>query len=331
MAHLGTQGISWALSGIDTALWDIVGRVAGQPLHRLWGGAWRDRSAFYADLVPGRAGGDGRGRAWPAVERGFRTLYLKVGFAPDIDEARVRAVRAAVGDGPRIRIDANAAWSPALALRMLQRLGGHGIEYAEQPLPAGDPAELARLRARSPGADPGARVEPHARGHARRDPLRRRRRAAARPALRRRHRGRPHGRAGRRGRGAAGRDAHVRRDRRRHGADAPAARGAPQLRARQPDLLPEPDRRRHPRRPARVRRPVPRGADGARPRRRARPRARRALGGLLRERGRRAARRRSSATATTTATTSSGRTSKSRERRLGQHLAAVDDHVWPVT
>ena len=46
MAHLGTQGISWALSGVDTALWDIVGRVAGQPLHRLWGGAWRDRSAL---------------------------------------------------------------------------------------------------------------------------------------------------------------------------------------------------------------------------------------------------------------------------------------------
>jgi len=131
MAHLGTQGISWALSGIDTALWDIVGRVAGQPLHRLWGGAWRDRSAFYA-------------------ERGFRTMYLKVGFAPELDEARVRAVRAAIGDGPRIRIDANAAWSPALALRMLQRLDGLGLEYAEQPLPAGDPAEMARLRARSP-------------------------------------------------------------------------------------------------------------------------------------------------------------------------------------
>ena len=99
MAHLGTQGISWALSGVDTALWDIVGRVAGQPLHRLWGGAWRDRSAFYADLVPG----DPEQMAEDAVawvERGFRTMYLKVGFAPDIDEARVRAVRAAVGRRP---------------------------------------------------------------------------------------------------------------------------------------------------------------------------------------------------------------------------------------
>ena len=52
LAHLGTQGGSWALSGIDTALWDLVGRILGQPLHRLWGGAWRTRSGFHADLVP---------------------------------------------------------------------------------------------------------------------------------------------------------------------------------------------------------------------------------------------------------------------------------------
>jgi L-alanine-DL-glutamate epimerase-like enolase superfamily enzyme len=147
MAHLGTQGIAWALSGVDTALWDILGRVAGMPLHRLWGGAWRDRSAFYADLVPGdpeEMAADARS----SVEQGFRTLYLKVGFAPDVDESRVRAVREAVGDGPRIRIDANAAWSPALAVRLLERLADYTIEYVEQPLPPGDPAELARLRAR---------------------------------------------------------------------------------------------------------------------------------------------------------------------------------------
>jgi L-alanine-DL-glutamate epimerase-like enolase superfamily enzyme len=149
MAHLGTQGISWAISGIDIALWDIVGRVAGLPLHRLWGGAWRDRSAFYADLVPDEPEQMAED-AKAAVERGFRTVYFKVGFAPEVDEARVRAVRAAIGDGPRIRVDANAAWSPALALRMLQRLSVYGIEYVEQPLPPGDPAELARLRARSP-------------------------------------------------------------------------------------------------------------------------------------------------------------------------------------
>jgi L-alanine-DL-glutamate epimerase-like enolase superfamily enzyme len=147
MAHLGTQGASWALAGIDTALWDLAGRIAGQPLHRLWGGAWRSRSGFHADLVPDepeRVAEDAR--QW--VARGFRTLYLKVGFAPEVDEARVRAIRDAVGPEPRLRIDANGAWSPGLATRMLARLAECDLEFAEQPIPPGDPEELARLRAR---------------------------------------------------------------------------------------------------------------------------------------------------------------------------------------
>jgi glucarate dehydratase len=149
LAHLGTQGASWALSGIDTALWDLAGQIVGQPLHRLWGGAWRSRSGFHADLVPDapeRMADDARER----VAEGFETLYLKVGFAPALDEARVRAVREAVGDGPRLRIDANGAWSPGLAVRLLGRLAAYDLEYAEQPIPPGDVAELARLRARSP-------------------------------------------------------------------------------------------------------------------------------------------------------------------------------------
>lgn len=149
LAHLGTQGASWALSGIDTALWDLAAKIAGLPLHRLWGGAWRDRSGFHADLVPdepARMAED----ALAQVAAGFRTLYFKVGFAPELDEARVRAVREAVGDGPRLRVDANGAWSPALAVRLLERLAAYDLEYIEQPLPPGDPAELARLRARVP-------------------------------------------------------------------------------------------------------------------------------------------------------------------------------------
>ena len=39
MAHLGTQGMAWALSGVDMALWDLVGKVFQQPLHKVWGGA----------------------------------------------------------------------------------------------------------------------------------------------------------------------------------------------------------------------------------------------------------------------------------------------------
>ena len=246
MAHLGTQGMSWALSGIDTALWDLVGRIAGQPLHRLWGGAWRDALRVPRRPRARRAGARWPRTRWPASREGFRTLYLKVGFAPDIDEARVRAVREAVGDGPRIRIDANGAWSPGLAKRLLDRLAAYGLEYAEQPIPPGDPgraraAARARRRCRSWRTSRACRSRARwpSSATARADAVQLDPRfdagiAGARTAAQIAEVG-----------GPAGAHPHVRRARRRHGADAPVARRAPQLRARQPDLLPEPDRRRH--------------------------------------------------------------------------------------
>ncbi|HEY3185340.1 MAG TPA: mandelate racemase/muconate lactonizing enzyme family protein, partial [Gaiellaceae bacterium] len=145
MAHLGTQGLSWAISGVDTALWDLVGRAVEQPLHRLWGGAWRTRSPFYGDVPPaGPAQMAEDAVAW--VERGFRTLYVKVGFGADLDVARIRAIRQAVGDGPRIRVDANQAWSPAAARTTIERLAELDLEYVEQPTPASNLDEMAALR-----------------------------------------------------------------------------------------------------------------------------------------------------------------------------------------
>lgn len=145
MAHLGTQGLSWALSGVDTALWDLVGRALEQPLHRLWGGAWRAASPFYGDVPPGEPA-EMAADAVTWVEHGFRTLYIKVGFGADVDIARVRAVRDAVGEGPRIRIDANQAWSPAAARTIIERLAEFGLEYVEQPTLASNLDELAALR-----------------------------------------------------------------------------------------------------------------------------------------------------------------------------------------
>jgi L-alanine-DL-glutamate epimerase-like enolase superfamily enzyme len=145
IAHLGARGLSWALSGIDVAFWDLAGKLAGQPLHRLWGGAWRDRSPFHADLPPSAPERMAEDAAeW--VERGFRTLYLKVGFDDDLDVARVRAVREAVGEGPRIRVDANQSWSPATARRVVGRLAEYGLEYVEQPTSAANLDEMAVVR-----------------------------------------------------------------------------------------------------------------------------------------------------------------------------------------
>jgi L-alanine-DL-glutamate epimerase-like enolase superfamily enzyme len=145
MAHLGTQGLSWALSGVDTALWDLVGRAVGQPLHRLWGGAWRTSSPFYGDVPPAEPERMAEDAArW--VERGFRTIYLKVGFGAELDVARVRAIREAVGGGPRIRVDANQAWAPGAARTIIGKLAEFELEYVEQPTAASNLDEMAALR-----------------------------------------------------------------------------------------------------------------------------------------------------------------------------------------
>jgi L-alanine-DL-glutamate epimerase-like enolase superfamily enzyme len=145
MAHLGTVGLSWALSGVDMAIWDLVGKAMGKPLHLVWGSAWRSRSPFYADIPPGapeEMADDAR--SW--VERGFRTLYAKVGFDRDLDLARVRAIRASVGDGPRIRVDANQAWAPGTAKQIINRLAEYDLEFVEQPVLASNLDEMAEVR-----------------------------------------------------------------------------------------------------------------------------------------------------------------------------------------
>lgn len=81
-----------------------------------------------------------------AVESGCATIKVKVG---DVDgEARVAAVRAAVGPRVRIRLDANSAWDVDTALDSLRRLAVHGVELVEDPVPTLE--ELAAVRRRSP-------------------------------------------------------------------------------------------------------------------------------------------------------------------------------------
>lgn len=145
MAHLGTQGMAWALSGLDMALWDLVGKVFQQPLHKVWGSPWRTRSPFYADIPPAepKVMAD-EAREW--VARGFQTIYFKVGFDPQLDVARVAAVREAVGAEVKIRVDANQAWSPGAARRIIQVMAEYQPEYIEQPVLASNIVEMGAVR-----------------------------------------------------------------------------------------------------------------------------------------------------------------------------------------
>jgi L-alanine-DL-glutamate epimerase-like enolase superfamily enzyme len=145
MAHLGTQGLSWALAGLDTAIWDLVGKIFGQPLHLVWGSAWRSRSPFYADIPPASPG-EMAEEAVEWVKKGFETIYFKVGFDPTLDISRMAAIRGAVGEPVRIRVDANQAWSPGAARRIIGAMAEFKPEYIEQPVLASNLDEMAAVR-----------------------------------------------------------------------------------------------------------------------------------------------------------------------------------------
>jgi len=141
----GVAGNPFTKSGLEMALWDILGKVAGLPLYRLLGGAVREfvPTKFSISGLEPEKGAEIA--AW-AVEQGFRTMKVKVGIEPEGDVARVRAVREAVGPAVRLGVDANGGWSPRIAVQTIRRLSDYNIYFAEQPVPPLDVAWLAEVR-----------------------------------------------------------------------------------------------------------------------------------------------------------------------------------------
>ena len=133
-----------ARAALDGALHDLCGKLTGLPVWRLLGlrregppTSWTiwlgdpDDMARRAERVAGR----------------FRRLKLKLGGGDGLDVERVRSVRSVAG--VPLQVDVNEAWSLDEALEALPALAELGVEYCEQPLPAGDPGG-ARLKERSP-------------------------------------------------------------------------------------------------------------------------------------------------------------------------------------
>lgn len=133
-------------SGLEIALWDLLGQSVGLPVYRLLGGpvrAFVPTKFSVSGLAPERAAAIA---AW-AVAQGFRAMKVKVGIEPEEDVARVRAVREAVGPDIRLGVDANGGWSVRTAIRTIRRLEEFDIYFAEQPVPDLDIAWLADVRA----------------------------------------------------------------------------------------------------------------------------------------------------------------------------------------
>ena len=127
-----------AKAAVDMALWDLYGQLYDIPVHKLMGGA---RRQIITDITISVNPPEEMARdALDAARRGYDCLKVKVGADPTLDVARLAAVRQAVGQQVCIRIDANQAWQPKEAVRILNQMQERGlqIEFVEQPVAAHD-------------------------------------------------------------------------------------------------------------------------------------------------------------------------------------------------
>jgi L-alanine-DL-glutamate epimerase-like enolase superfamily enzyme len=158
--------ITHAISGIDIAMWDILGKVTGQPVGRLLGGRYRDRVMPYASIL--------MEEPEPLADRltqiraqGFRAF--KIGWGPfgrhnnQLDERIVRAARDAVGAEARLMVDpggSDAFWPGDYkwALRTAHMLAAYNVHWFEEPLRPDDLDDFVLLRRNSPVPIAGGEV-----------------------------------------------------------------------------------------------------------------------------------------------------------------------------
>ena len=142
-------GNTSAKAAMDMALWDLYGQLYKIPVYKLLGGS---RKEIITDITISVNDPDEMARdAVDAVRRGYDTLKIKVGAHPELDVARLTAVRQAIGNDTRIRIDANQGWEPKQAVRLLNQMQEKGldIEFVEQPVKAHDIDGLKYVTERS--------------------------------------------------------------------------------------------------------------------------------------------------------------------------------------
>jgi len=135
-----------AMSGIDIALWDVMGKALGQPVARLLGGTTREVAA-YASSVTVDATAAMAAQAAGFVERGFTSLKVKIGRDVATERAVLGAIRDAVGDEVEVYVDANGAYDYPQALRVAEVLEDHGVAWFEEPVRTEYRGSYAKLRA----------------------------------------------------------------------------------------------------------------------------------------------------------------------------------------
>ena len=131
---LAVKGYPYAKAAIDLAFYDLTGRAFGLPVHTLLGGASR-LSVPVTHSIGLLSVEEAEAEAAQVSSEGIRTIKIKVGVDPKRDVDVVRAIRAAVGPGISLCVDANEGYStPGQAIRALRLMQEYDLIYAEQPV-----------------------------------------------------------------------------------------------------------------------------------------------------------------------------------------------------
>lgn len=159
--------ITHTISGIDIAMWDILGKVTGQPLSRLLGGRYRERVQPYASLLMDEPSALAD-RLHAIRSQGFRAF--KIGWGPfgrqqsvQKDEAIIKAARDVIGPDAFLMVDAGASdafWPQDYkwGLRTADMLANYGVYWFEEPLVPDNLHDYVLLRERSPVKIAGGEV-----------------------------------------------------------------------------------------------------------------------------------------------------------------------------
>jgi L-rhamnonate dehydratase len=150
----GRKGVALvAISAVDIALWDLLGKAAKQPVFRLLGGRTKDRIPVYASRLYAMPIPELRAEAQRYKDEGYTMMKLRFGWGP-LDGAEgmqrnlelVRTVREVVGQSVDIMADAYMGWSLDYAKRMLPLLEPFHLRWLEEPVIPDDTRGYAELK-----------------------------------------------------------------------------------------------------------------------------------------------------------------------------------------
>ncbi|MBW4028742.1 MAG: L-rhamnonate dehydratase [Acidobacteria bacterium] len=150
----GRKGVAMiAISAVDIALWDILGKDAGQPVYRLLGGRTKESIPVYASRLYAGPLDALQAEAQMYKDEGYKAMKLRFGWGP-LDGAQgmqrniglVRAVREVIGDDIDLMADAYMGWTLDYAKRMLPLLEPLHLRWLEEPVIADDTRGYRELR-----------------------------------------------------------------------------------------------------------------------------------------------------------------------------------------